>query len=221
MKFKYRVLHPKARHADTPAIILLHGIGGNIDTLNDLASRLIGQFLVIQVEGTHRLSEGRYAWYHIDFEQRPPKTDFEQAEESRLALVSFIDEVTVVHQVKPGNVFLAGFSQGGIISFDIAFSCPEKIRGLISMSGRVVPKPGLAIAEPGRLSHLSALLIHGSADEIIPPSLAERALDISQGYGIDSELVIYDFRHDVNEEEINHIVEWLLIKTNNTVPIHG
>jgi phospholipase/carboxylesterase len=91
-----------------------------------------------------------------------------QAEASRQALIRFIDEAVAAYGADPARVYLMGFSQGAIMSASVALTVPELVAGAVLMSGRILPEIRPALAAPSRLAGLPILLVHGTADAVLP-----------------------------------------------------
>ena len=107
-----------------PLLILLHGVGSNEQDLMGLAPSLDGRFLIVSARAPISLSQGAYAWFHIQFTPNGIVIRPEEAEASRLQLLKFVDEVVEAYQADPARVFLMGFSQGSIMSLAASLTSP-------------------------------------------------------------------------------------------------
>lgn len=68
-------------------------------------------------------------------EKRRPNTSG-----SRLALIRFVKQMQATFGIAPQHTVIAGFSQGGILSFSVALSAPERVAGFGVLSGRILPE---------------------------------------------------------------------------------
>ncbi len=155
--------------ADTPPLLLLlHGIGGNEHDLYGLAPFLDKRFLIISVRAPHTLGPGSYAWFEADFTPQGPVINPEQAEASRITLITFLKEAITAYGADPKQVYLMGFSQGAIMSASVALTQPELIAGAVLMSGRILPEIQPLIASSEELSGFPFLVVHGTVDMVLP-----------------------------------------------------
>src|SRR5437763_10158037 len=94
-----------------PLLLLLHGVGSNEADLFGLAPELDGRFFVVSARAPITLGPGAYGWFHVAFTPQGPAIIPAEAEQSRQALLRFIDEVVEAYGVDPRRVYLMGFSQ--------------------------------------------------------------------------------------------------------------
>jgi phospholipase/carboxylesterase len=155
--------------------VLLHGIGADEHDLLGLAPALDPRFFVVSVRAplTYRIG---HAWYEIDYDAVPPRADLAQAEASRALLEAELPALQTRHGTDPARTFLLGFSQGAILALGLALSRPELVAGLVLHSGRVLPPFATPPPTPERLAHVSALVVHGTSDDVIP---VERGRDVA------------------------------------------
>ncbi|HEX4980002.1 MAG TPA: AAA family ATPase, partial [Acidimicrobiales bacterium] len=69
------------------------------------------------------------------------------------------------------------FSQGAIMSLALALSEPEKVAGVLAMSGRLLPEAVERAAGPDRLRGLPVLVQHGIHDQVLPIEHGRAARD--------------------------------------------
>ena len=51
----------------------------------------------------------------------------------------FVGQATAKYHTQPDRVFLVGFSQGAIMSYEVALRDPQLVRGIAALSGSVLP----------------------------------------------------------------------------------
>src|SRR6266567_8639210 len=110
------VRQPTIEAGTPPLLLLLHGIGSNEHDLYGLVPFLDKRFLIISVRAPNTLGPGSYAWFEVDFTPQWPAINPAQAEASRLALITFLDEAVNAYNADPKQIYLMGFSQGAIMS---------------------------------------------------------------------------------------------------------
>ena len=103
LALKYLVKEPSIKSAKLPVLILLHGIGSNEQDLFSMANQLPNQMLIISARAPYTLSQGSYAWYHMDLSSGKPVYSSEEAEKSRNLILQFIDQIKTKYKTR--NIF--------------------------------------------------------------------------------------------------------------------
>ena len=98
-------------------------------------------------------------------------------------LNAFVDEVLACEGLAPEALALVGFSQGTMLSLQIAPRRPAPLAGLVGFSGRLMQPEKLA-AEA--VSHLPVLLVHGDSDDVVPPASLSEAADALTAAGFET-----------------------------------
>lgn len=170
-------------------VILLHGVGSNGADLAPLGSnwapRLPGVTFV-SPNAPDRCDFGAgYQWFSVagvTEENRPAR--IAAARPAFDAVISgIIDEHGFADRLD--RVVLVGFSQGTIMSLDAVASGRWPVSAVIGFSGRLAsPKP-LAPARDTKI-----LLVHGTADTVIPSWETEKAQTELSASGMPVETVI-------------------------------
>jgi|GEM_PF-2799358 phospholipase/carboxylesterase len=153
-------------HIDPTILIWLHGYREN-ETIYPEWLLSLKNLRVISVRAPLEIHNNAYAWCNVEFTPNGPIDDPCEAEESRIALLSYIEKLPASSDA-PRNVYLAGFSQGATIALTAAISYPERIAGVASFCSRVIPEYLPEIHESLALRTLPILLINGTEDAILP-----------------------------------------------------
>jgi len=170
----YRLREPTPS-SPKACVILLHGVGGNETNLAELASAIDPSVLVVLPRGPIQLGTDQYAWFRVAFTQNGPRLVPAEANQARETLLGFIAEIEAAYQLGSGQIVIAGFSQGGIMSASVALSEPERVRGFGILSGRILPELAPYLAGRERLGTVQAFISHGEQDNVLPVSWAQRA----------------------------------------------
>jgi phospholipase/carboxylesterase len=204
------LIRPPLKRSDSPPMLLmLHGVGSHERDLFDLAEYLDRRFFIVSARAPNVLGPDAYAWYPVEFTATGPIIDPEAAEDSRLIVLRFIDELIGTYHVDPKRVFLMGFSQGAIMSLSVALTQPDKIAGVVAMSSRLLPEIQPKMAQPDQLRGLPICMVHGTSDPIIPLRDARAARDELLRLGIALSYHEYAMGHQVTVESMKDIVAWL------------
>lgn len=109
---------------------------------------------------------------------------------------------------KPENIFLFGFSQGCLVSADIAMNYPQRLGGLVGISGyfHFFPrwKQGL---KNNKLTPW--LLTHGSNDDVLPIEDTKFGIQKLRSAGIQVDFIESKKKHTFEETEYPLIRKWL------------
>lgn len=205
----YTSRKPKDAANKPPLLIMLHGVGSNEQHMFSLAEDIPDKYLVVSVRGPLILGVGSYAWFQVDFSSGRPEINAQQAEQSRQKVISFIDELRSLEGFDDEQVFLMGFSQGGIMSYSVALTAPEKIAGIAVMSGRLLPEVKPLIAGNDRLEELKVFVSHGKSDNVLNYQYAVDAVDYLKGKNIHPEFHTYEEGHTINSQMLQDVVKWL------------
>ena len=173
-------LAPISRTKPTGLVVLLHGYGSNGEDLISLA-RVIQPSLpgIAFVAPNARSLMPRMANAH----QWWPIETFSAAERARGVagaapdLDRFLSSELESHGLASDRLLIAGFSQGAMMALHVGLRRQQPIAGIIGISGMVVNPESL---EAEITNRPPVLLIHGTADDVVPfrsLELASEALD--------------------------------------------
>jgi len=190
-------------------VILLHGVGSHEVNMASLASGLPQDTLVLLVRGPLTLGPGQYAWFRVAFGANGPSINATEADQARLALIHFVQQVQLKHGISPAHTVIAGFSQGGIMSASVALSAPETVAGFGLLSGRILPELAPHLASKARLSSLKAFVGHGQHDSMLPVAWAQRSDAWLTELGVAHELHLYAMDHGISPEIHADFLTWL------------
>tara|TARA_R110002094_G_scaffold64951_1_gene75107 strand:+ start:2496 stop:3161 length:666 start_codon:yes stop_codon:yes gene_type:complete len=185
-----RVLKSERRAAQSgetrSIVVFLHGYGANGADLLGLADPL-GEHLPDTMfvapdapENVPGMPNG-YQWFPI------PWIDGSSEEESERGMMqanadlnAFLDALMVDEDVLPEQVVLFGFSQGTMMALQVAPRREDAVAGIVAFSGRLLSPETLAdevVVRP------PILLVHGDADDVVPPQSLPQAAEALQEAG--------------------------------------
>ncbi|HEU4371854.1 MAG TPA: PHB depolymerase family esterase, partial [Telluria sp.] len=149
----YRVRPAQSGQGKAPCLVLLHGVGANELGFIELARQMDPRLVVVLARGPLEFGPMQFGWFQVSFTPSGPAINAAQADLSRQKLVSFIEQLPQAHGIDPGRIWIAGFSQGGIMSASVGLTAPEQVAGFGILSGRILPevlpavRPGAALAK--------------------------------------------------------------------------
>ena len=112
--------------------------------------------------------------------------------------------------IKPSQIILAGFSQGGAIVLQTALRHPERLAGVMALS-TYLPLSATLEKERSPANHdVPIFMAHGKFDDIIPIDKAKRSREILEKLGYPVTWKEYPMPHSVCAEEIGDISKFLV-----------
>ena len=166
------------------AVVFLHGYGANGADLLGLADPLgehLPDTLFVAPDAPETIPGMPFGfqWFPIPWLDGSSQ---EAAEPGMRAAVddlnAFLDALMVDEDLLPEQVALFGFSQGTMMALQVAPRREDALAGVVGFSGRLL-NPDLLPEEVQ--SRFPVLLVHGDADDVVPPqSLPEAAEALQQ-----------------------------------------
>ena len=192
-----------------PLLILLHGVGSNEQSMAAIAPAFDPRFVVVSVRSPLVLGPNSFAWFHVNFTSGGPVIIAAEAQAGWEMIARFIDEAVTAYGADPGRVFLAGFSQGGIMSLATVLTSPSRIAGVASMSGRLLPEVLPHVAPPSALRDKPVLIVHGTEDEVLGIQFARSARQKLEGLGVSLTYEEFAMGHQITRESVTVVSSWL------------
>jgi phospholipase/carboxylesterase len=147
------------------------------------------------------------AWYDIigvDLSRREDEKGLRASQ----AMVEQLIAQEKARGVPAGRIVLAGFSQGCAMTIQTGLRHPEKLAGLLCLSGYVPLNATLASERHPANQDTPIFLAHGRGDQVIPIIRAEQSRDLLKSLGYPVEWHEYQMPHSVCQEEVDDIGAW-------------
>lgn len=199
------------------AIIWLHGLGATANDFPPIVPHLglnperPVRFIFPQAPNRPITVNGGMVmpgWYDIKGIDIASKEDRQGMEESRLTVESLIDE-----QIKLGvpskNIILAGFSQGGAVTYYTGVRSQRKLAGMLPMSTYLVFKEQTAKEQSNINVDTPIFASHGTQDPVVPVELGQQSAEHLQSLEYSVEWQTYPMEHQVVIPQIKAIGEWI------------
>lgn len=200
------------------AVILMHGLGADANDFVPLVPELrlatgpAVRFVFPNAPEIAVTANSGYvmrAWYDIrSFENIDRQVD-ETGIEASCATVRQLIEAQNQRGIPTSKVFLAGFSQGGAMTYSAGLTHPEALAGLIVMSGYVPSRRFIESRVSAANRNTPIFAAHGTFDDILPIQLGEAARDFALAQGCSVQWSAYPMPHSVCAEEIEALSTWL------------
>ena len=148
------------------------------------------------------------AWYDIVGADLARRED-EKGLRASQAMVEQLIAQEKARGVPAERIVLAGFSQGCAMTLQTGLRHPEKLAGLMCLSG-YLPLAAMIEAERHAANHATPIFMaHGRQDPVVVIPRAEQSRDMLKALGHDIEWHEYQMQHSVCQEEVDDIGQWL------------
>lgn len=210
LSLAYLVSQPRVKTAKPKMIILLHGYGSNEADLFELKNVLPDNFIIISARAPFTIAPGAYQWYGNENVNGTKKENAKDLKTSTDLIKTFIKEVVKKYYTDPSQVYMAGFSQGAMMSYEVGLTAPELLRGIAPLSGRIFESLKPQIKSGTAFKNFRVFIGHGTADDRVPYSSATQAVSYLKGKNINAVLHSYQsLPHSISEQELKDLVDWL------------
>ena len=105
---------------------------------------------------------------------------------ARGVLEGFLEDALERYPIDPERIVLMGFSQGGVMAYDLALGRPEKYAALIALSSWLPDAVIEGLQTDEARSSLLTLLVHGTQDPMISIDKAQDARAKLRDLGIEA-----------------------------------
>ena len=175
-------LQPLSGGPPKQIVLLLHGYGSNGADLISLAphwQQALPEALFLAPNAPHRMYSGYQWWPLLAFTSAALVSGTAAAAP---AVNAFIDRKLAQYGLRDADLAIVGFSQGTMMALHVGLRRKTKVAGILGYSGMLTGQAELAhqnITKP------PVLLIHGSADPIVPVSALHAAEQVLRRVGVD------------------------------------
>jgi phospholipase/carboxylesterase len=190
-----------AKKKSEKLMIVLHGKGDSIRPFLAFDQELnIGKMNYLLLNAPRKFMSG-YSWYG-----EPP---FQKAGVLRIRAKMFqLLEQLQEQGWKPENIFLFGFSQGCLVSADVAMNYPKKLGGVVGVSGYFQFYPRWK-NNLKRNRQTPWLLTHGRKDDVLPIDDTKYGMLKLRQAGLKVDWIESDKKHVFEEAEYPLIRKWV------------
>lgn len=190
-----------------PLVVVMHGRGADANDLAGIAPALDGpggyRFVFPNAPRPFEAYPGMsfgFTW----FDGWPPSEA--TIAESRRLVLEFLEAVTRRFPTPEGKIILSGFSQGALMALDAGLRTDTKIAGIVAMSGGIYEA---SLPDLTSKKDLPILIVHGTADDVIPLPAARRARQVLERSGLSPEYSEFPMGHHVIPESIAVVADFI------------
>jgi len=121
------------------------------------------------------------------------------------ALLDDIIQVEFDKGIKPKNILLAGFSQGGVIALHAGLRYPQKLAGIIALSTYMPTTEQLKTERAVCNNEIPIFIAQGTMDPVVNPQIAKDSFSRLKAMGYPISWHEYPMQHALCLEEITDI----------------
>lgn len=201
-----------------PLLVLLHGIGADENDLIDLAPALDPRFTVVSVRAPRSYHMG-YAWFQIDWRRDGSIVpDAAQARATLADLVRWLDAAPARLGADPARLYLLGFSQGAMMSLGVLRTAPDRLAGVVALSGLFDDSLVPASAPASAIARVPLFVAHGTRDDVLPIARGRALRDVFQPLVRDFTWREYTVAHGIAPDELRDVAAWLTARLDQPRP---
>lgn len=202
----------------TATVLWMHGLGADgqdfVPIAQELSLSAVGpvRFLFPNAPVIPVTINGGYqmpAWYDILGADLTQRQDEKGLRRTQAAIDTLIRRETT-RGIAAGRIVIAGFSQGCAMALMTGLRYPERLAGIMGLSGYLPLADTLAAERSPANQGVPIFLGHGRRDGVVPLAAATASRDAVAALGYPVEWHEYAMEHSVCLEEIADINRWLL-----------
>ena len=206
----YLVVHPDGYDSQKgyPLVVLIHGFGASMRDLAPLSRSIERKGYVYAcpngpVEIPMAPGQVGYAWY-------PPRGS--ASEEDILAaeeqFKAFIQEVVEEYHTPPGQIILAGFSQGGAMALRLGLPDPTAFAAVVALSGAISDPQEMKGTLPTERTQ-PIFIAHGTLDAMVPVDRARQTRAFLEEEGYAPLYKEYSMGHEISQQLLDDLAPWM------------
>ena len=212
-----QVLEAQTGENPVATVLILHGLGADgrdflpVAEQLDLASvgpvRFIfpnAPVMPVTINGGYQMP----AWYDILGADLTQRQDEAGLRHSQMAIDALIEREKS-RGIASHRIVLAGFSQGCAMTLMTGLRHPDRLAGLLCMSGYLPLADKTAAERSAANQDVPIFMAHGTRDPVVLLPRATASRDHLQSLGYEVEWHDYAMEHSVCQEEIADMQDWL------------
>jgi len=187
--------------AGAPTLLLLHGTGGDENSLLPIAERIAPGAAMLGVRGNvseygsnryfRRVAEGVF--------------DIEDLIKRTQELADFVEAAAQRYSFALSSVMAVGYSNGANIAASTLLLRPGVIQRAVLFRAMMPLEP----EQPPRLENTKVLMTAGTFDDLIPKALTERLAEALRTAGAEVTLAWQNVDHRLTQEDLNLAQKWI------------
>ena len=145
------------------------------------------------------------AWYDIKEMNIDRHVDEEQLLQSAVSVHALIDR-EIERGVDSIRIIVAGFSQGGAVSFEAGLTYPKPLAGIMALSTYFATADSIKV---NPIQSGMPMVCHGSMDPVVAEALGQKSVATLKNLGFEPEYNSYPMEHSLCPPQIVDIADWI------------
>ncbi|MBN8618188.1 MAG: alpha/beta hydrolase [Anaerolineae bacterium] len=190
-----------AKGANAPTLLLLHGTGGNEDSLIDLGQQLVPEAAILSPRG--KVLENGYP----RFFRRLAEGVFDEADLKARTheLADWVESAVTAYGIDPASLVAVGYSNGANIAASMLLLRPGVVPRAVLLRAMFPLQP-----EPfPQLSGTDVLISAGRMDGMIPQVSTEKLAGILREAGAEVKLTWLNVDHGLVYDDLHGAQRWI------------
>ncbi|MCS6992656.1 MAG: hypothetical protein N2117_02745 [Anaerolineales bacterium] len=187
-------------------LLMLHGWTGDENSMWVFARNFPASYYILAPRAPHPAPENGYSWRAPA--PRGSWPTLELMRPSADALIELVDGFARAYDLDSSTVDVIGFSQGGAMTFTLAWLYPERV-GKMGILAGFAPEGAEESLRPGALRGKQAFVAHGTQDTMVPLALAQRTIRLLEEAGAEVSYCESEVGHKLSAECLTALERYL------------
>jgi phospholipase/carboxylesterase len=182
-------------------MVMLHGLGDSIEGYRWLPEAMNLPWLNYLLVNAPDDYYGGYSWF--DLNDLPPGV-----QRSRKLLFEVLDDLRA-RGFPAEQITLGGFSQGCLMAVEVGLRYPQRLAGIVGISGWVYEPETLLKELPPVARQQRLLMTHGTSDPLVPIAGVRTQIPLLKAAGINVVWREFNKPHTMIEEELTVVRDFV------------
>jgi phospholipase/carboxylesterase len=182
-------------------LVVLHGLGDSMEGYRDVPNMLRLPALNYLLVNAPDPYYGGFSWYDFAGDPAPG------VRRSRELLTGLLDAMRA--KFPSEQTVLFGFSQGCLMTLETGLRYPQKLAGLVGVSGYTHDPAAIARELSPAAKELPVLWTHGTRDPLIPLAKVQGQMESLRAAGVKIDWQVFEKQHTFVPREFQMIREFL------------
>ncbi len=149
-----------------------------------------------------------HAWFDVKSSDFRREADIDGIFESSDRIASLVRN-EISQGVSPKDIYLGGFSQGGVIALTTALLEPFAVAGVFAFSSYLPLEDQLTSRMTDVSKDVPIFQAVSLKDEFISQEMSDKASAFLRNRGNPVLIQNYDMKHEIRNRELDDVIEWI------------
>ena len=187
-------------------LLLLHGWTGDENSMSIFTGHFPENYWVISPRAPYPAKPKGFSWRVPAPSGSWPTIDLFRP--SVDALIELVDHWAVSNNLEASSVDVAGFSQGGALTFTFGALHPKKVRRMGILAG-FAPQGAEEVLTQSTFLGKRIFVAHGTLDEMVPISMAMQTIKVLEDSGASVHFCQSQSGHKLSSDCLKALVRYL------------